>query len=70
MNQNIIKENNDFTVDYKDTCVMCNAATDEYKSTNVHMRHYYIEGAGQLCKKCYNSVYKNTDSQSNYSGID
>lgn len=57
MNQSIIRENNDFSVDYKDTCVMCKAASEENKSTNITLRKYYVEGAGQLCKKCYNSVY-------------
>jgi hypothetical protein len=47
MNQNIIRENNDFSVDYKDTCVMCKGASEENKSTNVSLRNYYVEGSGQ-----------------------
>ena len=68
MNQNIIRENNDFSVDYKDTCVMCKGASEENKSTNVSLRNYYVEGSGQLCKKCYFKVFPEKP-YSNYSNI-
>ncbi len=68
MNNNIIKENNDFTVEYKDTCVFCKGPSEESKSTNVSLRNFYVEGAGQLCRKCYFTVYPEKP-YSNYSGI-
>ena len=30
----------------KDTCILCSDVNIEYRSN-------YIEGAGQMCKKCY-----------------
>lgn len=34
-------------------CIMCHCETDIKKNTPVDQRKYYIEGFGQLCKKCY-----------------
>jgi len=42
----------------KDVCVSCDTVTPYSKETNIVERNYYIEGAGQLCKKCYNKIYK------------
>ena len=43
-----------------DHCVLCNVDTGIPKNTNVAYRPHYVEGAGQLCEKCYNSVYGRT----------
>lgn len=43
----------------KEKCVMCNTETNEYIHTNIDYRFYYVEGAGQLCKECYENVYDN-----------
>ena len=37
-----------------DHCIMCDVETTYLKSTHIDMRIGYIEGAGQLCSKCYN----------------
>jgi hypothetical protein len=37
----------------KDKCVMCGVETEYDIHTNVNLRFRYIDGAGQLCKKCY-----------------
>jgi hypothetical protein len=37
-----------------DHCILCGVETAYKRSTHVDMRHGYIEGAGQLCTKCYN----------------
>ena len=34
-------------------CIMCGVETAVKIGTHVDMRHGYIEGAGQLCPKCY-----------------
>lgn len=39
----------------KDTCVMCGVETPYEFETHIDLRNGYIEGLGQLCKKCYNS---------------
>ena len=36
-----------------DHCVLCGVETAYKRSTHIDMRHGYIEGAGQLCSKCY-----------------
>ena len=38
----------------KDHCVICGVETVYDFETHIDMRIGYIEGAGQLCGKCYN----------------
>jgi hypothetical protein len=42
----------------KDHCVLCGVETSYDFETHVDMRIGYVEGAGQLCIKCWN---KGTD---------
>lgn len=37
----------------KDTCVLCGVETPYDFETHIDFRIGYIEGAGQLCEKCY-----------------
>lgn len=37
----------------KDTCVMCGVETPYDYETHIDLRYGYVEGAGQLCKDCY-----------------
>jgi hypothetical protein len=37
----------------KDKCILCGVETAYDESTHIDMRVGYIEGAGQLCSKCY-----------------
>lgn len=37
----------------KDKCVLCGVETPYEFETHVDYRYGYIEGAGQLCKACY-----------------
>ena len=39
----------------KDHCVLCGVETIYDKSTHIDMRIGYIEGAGQLCSKCFDA---------------
>jgi len=39
-----------------DLCVMCGEDTGIPKETCVDFREHYIEGAGQLCKGCSESL--------------
>ena len=41
----------------KEKCVYCDKLTDVDKNEHIDNRMYYILGAGQLCKKCYNKIY-------------
>jgi hypothetical protein len=41
------------TGDEYEVCVMCGDTIPYLKSTHIDLRNGYIEGAGQLCKECY-----------------
>ena len=42
-----------------DKCVNCGKDTPYAKHIHINFREHYIEGAGQLCKECYDKIYKN-----------
>ena len=44
----------------KDKCIMCGEDSPYEFETHIDLRVGYIEGAGQLCTKCYN---KGTERQ-------
>lgn len=41
-----------------DNCIVCGKETEYSKTTPIDLRYYYVEGAGQLCKECYEKIYK------------
>ncbi len=38
-------------------CVVCGEDTGYTKDIPIAQRQCYIEGAGQLCRKCYAAIY-------------
>jgi hypothetical protein len=40
----------------KDTCIMCGKETAYEFETHIDYRIGYVEGAGQLCKSCYDNI--------------
>ncbi len=44
-------------MDQDDSCVCCGKPSGEKKGTHINLRLCYVEGVGQLCKRCYGSVY-------------
>jgi len=42
----------------KEECVLCGKTTEYDRETHIDYRNYYVEGCGQLCKECYDRVYK------------
>lgn len=49
-----------FTLSSCDTferCVLCGTLTDIPLSMNIDLRYGYVEGAGQLCRKCYHELF-------------
>lgn len=38
-------------------CVFCGCETPYSINAPVYLRENYVEGAGQLCKKCFDNVY-------------
>lgn len=40
-----------------DDCVSCGKETEFTADMTIDERKYYVEGSGQLCKKCYERIY-------------
>jgi hypothetical protein len=38
-------------------CISCAADTPYTIGENINNRYWYVEGAGQLCESCYNTIY-------------
>lgn len=38
-------------------CVICGKETEYTFDTHIQERKYYVEGVGQLCKRCYYLIY-------------
>ena len=46
------------TNDNGEPCIRCGNDTGYMKDTPVELRNRYIDGAGQLCEKCYAALYE------------
>ena len=49
----------------KDLCISCEVETQYSHDTSIEYRNHYIEGAGQLCKKCYDTIVNNLEGVRN-----
>jgi len=49
----------------KDKCVVCGIETPFDVGEHIDYRLYYIEGAGQLCKECFDRIYCITSRKEN-----
>lgn len=43
--------------DGKECCILCGRLTETAKDKPLSERKHYIEGAGQLCRECYQELY-------------
>lgn len=41
----------------KELCIRCGRPTPYDIHTPINLRHYYIDGSGQLCEDCWKRVY-------------
>tara|TARA_R100000005_G_C4970731_1_gene183833 strand:- start:552 stop:704 length:153 start_codon:yes stop_codon:yes gene_type:complete len=41
-----------------DKCISCREETKEPTSKHIDYRDFYVEGAGQLCEKCFLEIYE------------
>ena len=41
----------------KDDCVKCGDSTPYGKAEHIDNRYHYVDGAGQLCKGCWDDIY-------------
>ena len=39
-------------------CILCGVETNIEKNKNIENRYGYLEGAGQMCSKCFLDYYK------------
>ena len=42
----------------KEKCISCGKETQYDEFEHIDHRYFYIEGVGQLCRTCYNDIYK------------
>jgi len=47
----------------KDKCITCGKETPYHLDVNIEYRSHYVEGAGQLCKQCWDGVYESEDER-------
>ena len=45
----------------KDLCISCECETEYSHDTSIEYRDFYVEGAGQLCKECYDKIVNQLD---------
>ena len=38
-------------------CIRCGKPTIYRPNTPITLRHYFVEGSGQLCEKCFYELY-------------
>jgi len=41
-----------------ENCISCEEKTNILKIQNVDSRRFYVDGAGQLCERCWGEIYK------------
>ncbi len=56
---------NEKTPNKYDKCVICNVETEYDELDHIDKRYFYVEGAGQLCPKCYNQIHERKKCQIN-----
>ena len=59
LNEIVLDSKGGFSADEEmENCVSCGKETEYTVNTDINFRYYYVEGAGQLCKECYDKIYK------------
>jgi hypothetical protein len=38
-------------------CILCGKETNVRVDEHIHNRFFYVEGAGQMCSKCWSKTY-------------
>lgn len=51
------KKNEYVSEDGYDLCVICKKKTPFKTTDNVHLRTWYVDGCGQLCKSCFTQCH-------------
>ena len=52
-------------------CIICGELTNVPKDLHISRREHYVEGAGQLCQKCFIKMHKdkNEEKKKNSRGV-
>jgi len=50
--ENTLRNNNNF-----EECIICHCKTNIPVRMYIEEREYYVEGAGQLCPKCFKELF-------------
>lgn len=48
-------------MEHQETCSLCDNSIRAVADTPSYMKEHYIDGAGQLCKECYEIVTVNKE---------
>ena len=59
--KNVVKTEQNKTNNPVEKCVLCGAEAPYRLSTPISQREFYVEGSGQICKKCYYEIYIKKD---------
>ena len=54
----------------KELCIRCGKPTPYDINTQITVRRYFVEGAGQLCEECFHKLYPVPGSLENNSCSD
>ena len=49
-----------------DKCITCGKETPYHLDVNIEYRSHYVEGAGQLCKECWDGIYETSENERIY----
>ena len=52
----------------KEKCVSCDQETPYDVSMHISLRQCYVEGAGQLCLKCWKELYEEWENRKDDDG--
>ena len=52
----------------KEVCVSCKEETPYDVSMDISLRQCYVEGAGQLCLKCWKELYEEWENRKENDG--
>lgn len=55
--ESIIEIEQNDTDEIFEKCVICQRKNEYIHGVPISERNYFVEGAGQLCKKCYYDLY-------------
>ena len=50
----------------KDNCITCGKETPYHLDVDIDYRSHYVEGAGQLCKQCWDGIYETSENDRLY----